>query len=203
VGLTQRLMADFIPTHPESSPDRGGSPESAPISTRLHGNSTERRAAARLRADLIAHCGGRPSATQMAMIEQATELKLRLAVMDQDFIRTSRRSAHASRDYLAWSNSMVRLLRQLGLKGAAENPPDLQAYLAARAKDDPARRLTRRHEHSAGHGRSGAVPTMVQGSRLVGGLEGVLSPFVQPAHNRWSSGPSHWPVRACKSSQRG
>ena len=66
-----------------------------------------------MRAALTAHCGGKPSATQAAMIAQAGELKLRLAVMDQDFIRTGRRSAHASRDYLAWSNSLVRLLRQL------------------------------------------------------------------------------------------
>ena len=134
MDLTSRIMADFAPTHAESAPGRGGFPESAPISSRLHGNSTERRAAARLRADLIAHCGGHPSATQMAMIDQATELKLRLAVMDQDFIRTSRRSAHASRDYLAWSNSMVRLLRQLGLKGAAEKPPNLQNYLATASR---------------------------------------------------------------------
>ena len=132
--LTQQPMTDFAPTPAELEADRGGSLEIASNSIaspgRLHGNSAERRAAARLRADLIAHCGGRPSATQMAMIDQATELKLRLSVMDQDVIRTSRRSAHASRDYLAWSNSMVRLLRQLGLKGAAEKPPSLRDYLA-------------------------------------------------------------------------
>jgi hypothetical protein len=120
MDLTRQLMADFAPNHAGSAPNHDGLQDTAPDSRRLHGNSSERRAAARLRADLIAHCAGRPSATQMAMIEQATELKLRLAVMDHAFIRTSRRSAHASRDYLAWSNSMVRLLRQLGLKGVSE-----------------------------------------------------------------------------------
>jgi hypothetical protein len=97
---------------------------------RLHGNSAPRRAAKTLRDALVAHCGGRPSATQEAMIDQAAELKLRLAVMDADYLRTSHRSAHASRDYLAWSNSLVRLLRQLGLQGAAERPPSLAEILA-------------------------------------------------------------------------
>jgi hypothetical protein len=135
-------MTDFAPSSVELEADRGGSPEIASNSIasrgRLHGNSAERRAAAKLRADLIAHCAGRPSATQRAMIEQAAELKLRLAVMDQDFIRTGRRSAHASRDYLAWSNSMVRLLRQLGLKGAAERGPTLAELLAQPPARPPA-----------------------------------------------------------------
>jgi hypothetical protein len=69
------------------------------------------------------------------MITQAAELKLRLAVMDQEFIRTSYRSAHASRDYLAWSNSMVRLLRQLGLEGAAERVVPITETLAAEAAE--------------------------------------------------------------------
>lgn len=107
----------------------------APV--RLHGNSAPRKAARELRAALVEHCGGKPSATQAAMISQAAELKLRLAVMDADFIRTSYRSAHASRDYLAWSNSLVRLLRQLGLHGAIERPPSL-AELLAQAPPRPA-----------------------------------------------------------------
>ena len=109
---------------------------------RLHGLSAERQAAARLRAALIAHCGGRPSATQACMIEQAAELKLRLAVMDRAFIRTQHRSAHASRDYLAWSNSLVRLLAQLGLKAASEPPGAAlarhRAKLAAEAEAEAA-----------------------------------------------------------------
>ena len=40
---------------------------------------------------------------------------------------------HDSRTYLAWSNSLTRTLRELGLKGAADKPPALQDYLAARS----------------------------------------------------------------------
>jgi hypothetical protein len=136
-------MNDFAPHSAPLAPHRASSATIAAecasdaalaAPARLHGNSAPRCAARNLRAALIAHCGGRPSATQAAMIEQAAELKLRIAVMDQDFIRTGRRSAHASRDYLAWSNSLVRLLRQLGLKGQDERAPSLSDYLAAAAR---------------------------------------------------------------------
>jgi hypothetical protein len=103
----------------------------------LHGNSAPRRAAAKLRADLTVHCNGHPSATQAAIIAQAAEIKLRLAVMDQEFIRTGHRSLHASRDYLAWSNSFTRTLRQLGLKGAPAPVATLADYLAAKATERP------------------------------------------------------------------
>jgi hypothetical protein len=139
-------MDQIAPLPPDLAPSRAGSAvfvaECASVASALpcplHGNSAPRRAAAKLRADLTAHCNGRPSATQAAIIAQAAEIKLRLAVMDQDFIRTGRRSAHATRDYLAWANSFTRLLRQLGLKGTAECAPTLADYLAAKATKPPA-----------------------------------------------------------------
>ena len=106
---------------------------------RLHGNSAPRTAARKLRASLIAHCGGKPSPTQAALIEQAGELKLRLAVMDAEFICTGHRSLHASRDYLAWSNSLVRLLRQLGLESATERPASIIDLMARNPSPEVAR----------------------------------------------------------------
>jgi hypothetical protein len=37
------------------------------------------------REELEAHCGGKPSAVQAAMIEQACQLTLRIAMMDRHF----------------------------------------------------------------------------------------------------------------------
>ncbi len=85
------------------------------------------------RAELTAHVGGTPSATQRALIEQAAQLALRLAAMDRKFAETGGQTEHDSRTYLAWSNSYSRLLRQLGLKGAAERPKSLADHLAERA----------------------------------------------------------------------
>jgi hypothetical protein len=42
-------------------------------------------------------------------------------------------SERNGRQYLAWSNSLTRVLNQIGLKGAAERAPSLQDYLAGRA----------------------------------------------------------------------
>lgn len=65
------------------------------------------------------------------MIDQLAQLKLRLATMDEQFRRTGRRSPHGTRDYLSWSNSFSRLLKQLGLKGQAKPTLSLGAKIAA------------------------------------------------------------------------
>ena len=71
------------------------------------------------RAELVAHVGGRPSAVQAALIEQAVQLRLRLAVMDRKFAETGAQTDHDSKTYLAWANSFARLMTRLGLEGAA------------------------------------------------------------------------------------
>jgi hypothetical protein len=96
----------------------------------LDGRSAERRFMKRSRAALIAHVGGRPSPTQSALIDQAVNLALRIRLMDLQFLRDGEMSEHASRTYLAWSNSYTRTLRQLGLKGASSAPPKLSEYMA-------------------------------------------------------------------------
>lgn len=96
------------------------------------------------RAELIAHVGGRPSATQRALIEQAVQLRLRLAVMDRTFAESVTMTEHDLRTYLAWSNSYTRTLRQLGLEAAPSIAagPTLAEILAAgppaRARTAPA-----------------------------------------------------------------
>ena len=104
---------------------------------KLDQRTKEARLMRETRAALVAHVGGKPSAVQSAMIERACQLTLRIVAMDRKFAETGEQTDHDSRTYLAWSNSLTRTLRQLGLKGAATEPPSLADYLAARAKDDP------------------------------------------------------------------
>lgn len=104
-----------------------------PALTRLDGRTREARLLHALRAELTAHVGGRPSATQAAIIEQAAQIKLRLAVMDRRFAETGAQTDHDSRTYLAWANSYARLMKQLGLQSPAQKAPRLPDYLAARA----------------------------------------------------------------------
>ena len=81
---------------------------------------------------LIAHVGGNPSAPQRMLIEQAVWLHFHLAVMDRRTADGHQLTPHDSRTYLAWSNSLARLLKQLGLRGAAARPRSLADHLAER-----------------------------------------------------------------------
>jgi hypothetical protein len=83
-----------------------------------------------LRAELIAHVGGRPSVAQMILIEQATKLQLRIAMMDREGTGTGM-SERRQVEYLAWCGSLTRLLRDLGLDAAKPIKPDAFEYLAA------------------------------------------------------------------------
>jgi hypothetical protein len=93
--------------------------------TKLDGRTKEARLVQSLRAELAAHVGGKPSATQHALIEQAAQLRLRLAVMDRKYAEGGTLTDHDSRVYLAWSNSLSRLMRQLGTKAAPKPAPSL------------------------------------------------------------------------------
>lgn len=99
----------------------------------IDGRRAEAKLMQSVRAQLTAHCGGSPSATQRMIIQQAAMLTLRLHLMDKRFAETGAQTDHDSRTYLAWANSLSRLLRQLGLRGAAEKAPTLQDYVAGRS----------------------------------------------------------------------
>ena len=61
------------------------------------------------------------------------DLQLYLEVMDRETLETGTMSERASRQYLAWSNSLRLTLRELGIKeSAAVVPPSLGDYLASK-----------------------------------------------------------------------
>jgi hypothetical protein len=97
----------------------------------IDGRRAEAKFMRGVKADLVKHCGGAPSATQRMLIDQAAMLTLRLHLMDKASIADPVMSERNSRSYLAWANALSRLLRQLGIRGATERPPTLQELLAA------------------------------------------------------------------------
>lgn len=112
-------------------------PEDARVVVPVDARTKAGRAVRVLRERLIAHLGPRPTQVQLVLVEQLLQLKLRLAMMDHNFIAAGGKlSAHDSRTYLAWSNSMVRGLRELGLDSAAADAPapTLAEALAAGAE---------------------------------------------------------------------
>jgi hypothetical protein len=86
-----------------------------------------------VRADLIQHVGGRPSATQRMLIERAVTKTGYLARLDAEALSPAGLSDHRRREYQAADNSLRLVLRELGIKGVAERQPTLQDYVASRA----------------------------------------------------------------------
>ena len=81
---------------------------------RLDGRTREGRLLRRVRAELTAHVGGKPSAPQRMLIERATTLSLYVEMLDRKVMQGGTMTEHDSRTYLAWSNSLTRTLRELG-----------------------------------------------------------------------------------------
>ena len=98
---------------------------------RADGRTREARLLTGFRRELVLHVGGEPDARQRAIIEQAAQVKLRLALMDLKLGETGIQTELDSRTYLAWCNTLARLLDRIGPpppppKGA----PALRDYLA-------------------------------------------------------------------------
>jgi hypothetical protein len=98
------------------------------IASRWAGLTTDAREGkflAGVRADLMRHVGGSPSITQRVLIERAAMLTLQLARMDAKALKAGAMSEHASREYLAWSNTLTRTLAALGMRGEPPPTPSL------------------------------------------------------------------------------
>jgi hypothetical protein len=74
------------------------------------------------RAALTTHVGGAPSVAQQMLIERAAQLQLRLAMFDRTFAKDGADSESASKRYVAWSASLSRTLRILGVQAVASRP---------------------------------------------------------------------------------
>ncbi len=102
------------------------------------GRTKEARILRETREALTEHVGGAPSAVQRRLIERAAVLTLRVAQLDAKAADAGAMTEHDTRTYLAWSNTLTRTLRELGLKGAAERPPSLAEIMARPIPGDAA-----------------------------------------------------------------
>ena len=76
------------------------------------------------RTRLLEHVGGAPTVAQVAIIERACWVNLRCAMMDGK-VATGDFTEQDSNVYLAWANTLRRLLDALGLQPAAARRPTL------------------------------------------------------------------------------
>jgi hypothetical protein len=100
---------------------------------KLDGRTREARLMRETRAALVAHVGGTPSATQAVLIDRCVQLTLRVAAMDRKFAESGSMTQHDSNFYLAWSNSLSRALRDLGMKATGRKALTLTEHIARQA----------------------------------------------------------------------
>jgi hypothetical protein len=120
---------------PTTPPPNGHHPRSGlsrlPLRWTLAGRSREGALYRRVVRELVAHVGGSPSHVQEMVIGRVAWLQVHLSRIDERAMRDGGLSPHATREYLAWSNSVARLVQVLGMQPSTEaKPPTLQDYLA-------------------------------------------------------------------------
>lgn len=104
----------------------------------LDARSREGRYLRTYEAALTQHVGGQPSATQRILITRASRLALRLELLDETALAGSS-SDHDLRLYSSLNNHLRLVMRELGLRPAAESTaPSLADYLAHRASSEAA-----------------------------------------------------------------
>jgi hypothetical protein len=95
-----------------------------------------------VRTDLTRHLGGSLSPVQRALVERAAMLTLHVALFDAHALAGGKMSLQDSQKYLAYSNSLSRLLRHLGLKAATARGVSLGEYLQTKSAPDKGARAS-------------------------------------------------------------
>ncbi|GEN60856.1 hypothetical protein ANI02nite_27400 [Acetobacter nitrogenifigens DSM 23921 = NBRC 105050] len=101
---------------------------------KLDGRSKEARLVKETRRELLAHLGKKPTVTQIALVERVAWIRLHLSLLDRKMAGTAPGERDA-RQYLAWTNTMAKLLTRLGLDQPEHDVapiPSLDSLLASR-----------------------------------------------------------------------
>jgi len=91
--------------------------------------SREGRLLKATRLALIEHLGGEDALTptQRSLVERAAYLQLRCSVLDRRIVDGTF-THYDAKSYLAFSNSLVRTMKALGLEGRADKLPTFSEY---------------------------------------------------------------------------
>ena len=94
------------------------------------GRSIEGRLLRSTRRSLLEQLGGADKLTQgqHVLVERVVMLQLRLSLLDQKMFKNSL-TEYDEKAYLAWNNSLIRALRELGLSQSPAQPVDPMARL--------------------------------------------------------------------------
>ena len=99
---------------------------------------------AEVRRDLLKHLGPSPSVVQRHLVERACILSLHCALFDRRLVEAGGvLDERSARQFLAYSNSLARVLTRLGVKGQTQQrrTPTLEEAAAAGRKEREAGRF--------------------------------------------------------------
>jgi hypothetical protein len=100
----------------------------------INGRSREGKFLRAYELALIEHVGGRPSATQQALITRTARLALHLELLDERSIKEGRGLGPTDQHfYCVWSNSLARHLAKLGFE---PTPPGQSPYARRQGLDE-------------------------------------------------------------------
>jgi hypothetical protein len=71
-----------------------------------------------VRHDLTEHLGRAPTVVEKMLIDRAAILSLRLVKLDQKIIDDTSFTLHDDNHYVAWQNTLTRVLKALGVEAA-------------------------------------------------------------------------------------
>jgi hypothetical protein len=93
--------------------------------------SREGRFLATARHHMAEHIGGNPTIAQRVLIDRIAWLMLHCHLLDQRIVSGTAWGEHDRKCYLAFSNSLIRSLREIGLEASAGREPTLAEVLKA------------------------------------------------------------------------
>lgn len=128
-----RGMPEVAMNHPASTTPASRKPfrsdaSRLPMCWAGKSNTREGELYRRIVRQLTSHVG-KPSHAQELLIGRIAWLQVHLAHIDERAMQDGGLSPHATREYLAWSNSLAKLLDKLGLKGAPAPQPTIQDFI--------------------------------------------------------------------------
>jgi len=97
----------------------------------VDGRSREGRFLAAARAQLFRHLGGNPTIAQRILVERLAWLQLHVVLFDERIANGGQFTDCDRREYLAFSNSVLRGMREIGLEPTAAAAPSLAETMAA------------------------------------------------------------------------
>jgi hypothetical protein len=115
---------------PDAQPKRRIRRRDQTTLARLDRRTKASRLTRRIRAELLAQIGPAATPAQIMLVERIVTLRLHVERFDAKAAENDGLNEHDRKAYLAYSNSLTRALRTLGLQATAQRTPTLAEHVA-------------------------------------------------------------------------